>query len=88
MNSCVVCGRDISTDDYYASIRRKYCKQCAANMKRQQNSDWAREMRKQIRERNALTRQLCEAQRRENEALRAEIVRLRDQLAREESTHE
>ena len=76
-----MCGRDISTDDYFASIRQKYCKRCAAEMQRIQKANWARELRRRTRERNALTRQLCAEQARENEALRAEIVRLRDRIA-------
>lgn len=77
MDSCVVCGKDISTDDYYASIRRKYCPKCYEDMHRMQKAEWARELRRKTREKNALTRQKCAELERQNEALRAEIIRLR-----------
>ena len=77
MDSCVVCGKDISTDDFYASIRRKYCPKCYEDMHRMQKAEWARELRRRTREKNALTRQLCKEQAREIEALRSEIIRLR-----------
>ena len=79
---CVICGADISSPDYYATIRRKYCRTCAAEVKRRQKADWQREFRRKIRERNAVTRQLCETQRQTIDALNAEMIRLREQIRR------
>lgn len=80
MKRCERCGADISTPDYYAQIRRKYCKVCAADVQRQQKAEWARELRRKTREQNALTRELCKAQAAEIEALRALVVRQREQI--------
>lgn len=80
MKRCELCGADISTPDYYSQIRRKYCKTCAAEVHRQQKAEWARELRRKTRERNALTRELCKTQAEEIEALRAVVLRQREQL--------
>lgn len=80
MKRCEICGADISTPDYYAMIRRKYCKECAAERKRQQKAAWQAEWRRKNREKNALTRQLCAAQAAEIEALRELVQRQREQL--------
>ena len=77
---CEICGADISTPDYFEQIRRKYCKQCAADVRRRQKADWSREFRRKNKERNALTRELCKTQAAEIEALRAVVVRQREQL--------
>lgn len=71
---CQCCGTPISTDDYYAFIRMKYCKRCAAEVHRMQKADYARELRRKTREANALTRQLCKQQ-------EEEIRKLRELLA-------
>ena len=77
---CEICGADISTPDYFEQIRRKYCKRCAADVRRGQKAEWAREFRRKTREQNALTRELCRTQAAEIEALRAVVVRQREQL--------
>lgn len=80
MTRCNICGADINTPDYYAQIRRKYCERCAADVKRQQKAEWMREFRKKTREQNALTRELCATQAAEIKALRALVIRQREQL--------
>lgn len=82
MKRCEICGADISTPDYYATIRRKYCKACAADRKRMQKADWQREFRRKNREKNALTRELCKTQAAEIEALRQLVQQQREQLRR------
>lgn len=83
---CVICGADISTPDYYATIRRKYCRTCAADIKRRQKADWQKEYRRKNRERNAVTRKLCETQQQAIDALNAEMIRLREQVRRLEGS--
>lgn len=80
MKRCEMCGADISSPDFYSQIRRKYCETCAADVHRRQKADWARELRRKTRERNALTRELCKTQAEEIEALRAVVLRQREQL--------
>lgn len=77
MLTCVICGQDIYTPDYYGQIRRKYCPSCAAAMKREQKRAWQAEYRARQREINANARQLCELQRQQIEKMRDEIIRLR-----------
>lgn len=71
---CQRCGRSISTDDWYSFIRLKYCKQCAADVHREQKANWIRELRRKTREQNNLTKQLCTAQQEEIERLRELLV--------------
>lgn len=71
---CQRCGRSISTDDWYSYISRKYCKQCAADVHREQKAKWIRELRRKTREQNDVRKQLCTAQ-------QEEIDRLRNMLA-------
>lgn len=79
---CVICGADISTPDYYATIRRKYCHTCAADIKRRQKADWQKEYRRKNRERNAVTRKLCETQKQVIDAQNAELIRMREIIRR------
>ena len=77
---CQQCGDAIETDDYYAFIRTKYCKRCAKTVRRRQQADWARELRRKTREQNALTRQLCAAQQQEIDRLRELVIRQRERV--------
>ena len=77
---CQQCGDAIETDDYYAFIRTKYCKRCAPDVRRRQQAEWARELRRVTREQNALTRQLCEAQQQEIARLREMVTRQRERV--------
>ena len=78
--SCQRCGAAISTDDWYAFIRTKYCRRCAAEVRRIQKANWIRELRRKTREQNTLTRQLCAAQQEEIERLRELVEVQRDRV--------
>ena len=84
---CMICGVDISTPDYYAQIRKKYCEHCAAEVKRGQMRDVMKRFRKRRREMNALTRQKCAEQEQLIVALRDEIMRLREETRRLREEH-
>lgn len=76
---CAQCGRVIAYEaetDYYAYIRMKYCKPCAADVKRRQKADYARRLRAERREAHKLEREQNELLRTENELLRQAIQRL------------
>lgn len=77
---CVICGKPIATADWYAYIRLKYCKHCAAEAARRQKADYARELRRKTREQNALTRELCRNQQQEIELLRQVVQQQRERL--------
>lgn len=77
---CQRCGTSVDLDDWYAFISTKYCRRCAKDVRRQQQAEWARELRKKTREQNALTRQLCEAQQQEIERLRDLVLRQRERV--------
>jgi hypothetical protein len=49
-------------------------------MKRRQNADYAKALRRKVREQNALTRELCTNQQREIELLRDMVIRQRELL--------
>lgn len=75
---CEQCGGVIELDDWYSFIRTKYCDSCRKDVKRRQSADRMRELRKKTRERNKITRELCDEQRKEIELLRMELIRQRE----------
>lgn len=77
---CQCCGTPISTDDYYAFIRTKYCRRCAAEIHREQKAAYARELRRKTREANALTRELCKRQEEEIQKLRELLAKKREDV--------
>lgn len=77
---CTRCGVPISTDDWYSFIRTKYCRRCAAEVRREQQAAWMREFRRKNREKNALTRQLCISQQEELDRLRHLLAVQRDRV--------
>lgn len=77
---CAMCGRKMEIVDYYAYISTKYCKRCAAESKRISNANWAREFRRKRREENKLIRELCKEQSKEIEALKALVIRQRQEI--------
>lgn len=77
---CTICGADISSPDYYSQIRKKYCEHCAAEVKRQQMRDVMKRFRAHRREVNALTRRKCSDQEKLIDALRDEVLRLREEI--------
>ena len=75
---CAMCNKVLEIVDWYAFIRTKYCPACAAEMKRMQDRDRMREIRRLSRERKAQLETTCKRQREEIELLRAEIISLRE----------
>ncbi len=78
---CTVCGAEISSDDWYSFIRTKYCPACKKEVRRMQEAERLRELRRKRREANALTRELCKSQQDEIALLRAELLRSRERIA-------
>lgn len=77
---CEICGRIISVDDWYAFIKTKYCKKCAAAEKRRRNAERMRELRKKTREENAIARQLCKQQQAQIDKLLDVVQQQRERL--------
>lgn len=74
---CQQCGVMIAREqecDYYAYIRLKWCRQCAADVRRRQIAESMRKARAAARERRELEKQRTAQTSQENELLR-EIVR-------------
>ena len=78
---CAVCGAAISSDDWYAFIRMKYCEHCRQEIRRIQKAEQLRELRRKRKEINAATRELCKSQQEAIELLRAELIRSRERIA-------
>lgn len=77
---CTRCGTLILTDDWYSFIRTKYCRRCAAEVRREQKAEWMREFRRKNREKNALARQLCVSQQEEIDRLRQLLAAQRERV--------
>ncbi len=80
---CEQCGQIIAREescDYYAYIRLKYCRPCAADVHRRQNAAYMRRLRAQRREAHKLTAEQNVLLKTENELLRQAIQRLEHEL--------
>lgn len=76
---CQQCGRVIAREaecDFYAYIRLKWCKSCAADVHRRQNAEYMRRLRAQRREAHKLTEEQNTLLKQENDLLRQAIRRL------------
>jgi len=76
---CEQCGQIIAREescDYFAYIRLKYCRPCAADVHRRQNAAYMQRLRAQRREAHKLTEEQNALLKRENELLRQAIRRL------------
>lgn len=76
---CQQCGRVIAREaecDFYAYIRLKWCKSCAADVHRRQNAEYMRRLRAQRREAHKLTEEQNALLKQENDLLRQSIRRL------------
>lgn len=76
---CQQCGCVIAREsdcDYYAYIRMKWCKPCAADVHRRQKAAYMRRLRAQRREAHRLTQEQNALLKQENELLRDAIRRL------------
>lgn len=78
---CTVCGGVIESDDWYSFIRTKYCNSCKKSIRRMKEAERMRALREKRRKENKLTRELCTAQQKELELLRAELIRQRERVA-------
>lgn len=80
---CQRCGALIAQEqncDYYAYIRLKYCRPCAADVRRLQIAGYMRKARAEARERRELERQRQQLTSQENELLRQLVQRQREQI--------
>lgn len=84
---CERCGKligDAYETDYFAYIRMKYCSDCKAKVKGEQDAQRMKDLRRKTRELNKARKEQLELLREENEMLRRKIVRLREE---EDSTY-
>lgn len=79
---CARCGKRLDLPDWYAAIRTKYCKPCAADAKREQTAQSLRRLRAKARERRKLERQRADLLAGENEILRQAVRELEARLDR------
>lgn len=82
VKKCVVCGRMIAmeeTTDYYRYIRLKYCPSCAKNIHRMQNANRMSLKRHEARTRIKLCGEINTELVTENDLLRAQLIRLREE---------
>ena len=80
---CEHCGKligDAYETDFYAYIRMKYCSDCKDDVRREKNAQRMKELRRKNREVNKARKEQLELLREENQLLRANIIRLREQL--------
>ena len=77
---CQECGRGLVIDDWYSYIRTKYCPACAAAVKRRQNAERMRQLRRITRQKNSAVRELCTVQAAELAALRDLIQQQRAEI--------
>ena len=82
LKRCERCGRLLAVPDWYAAIRTKYCKACAADAKREQTAQSLRRLRAKARERRKLERQRADLLADENEILRQAVRELEARLDR------
>lgn len=85
---CCMCGKiiaDSEQSDYYAYIRLKYCRPCAAEAHRMQIAASMRKLRAEHREAHKLTEESNALLKQENALLREAIHRLEFMLS--ESKH-
>lgn len=80
---CERCGRligDAYNTDFFAYIRMKYCSECKVKVKREQDAKRMQMLRKKNREINKARNEQLVLLQEENELLRKNIIRLREQL--------
>ena len=85
---CKRCGALIAreeTCDYFAYIRLKYCRPCAADVRRMQIAESMRKARAAARERRQLEKEQQQLTCKENDLLREIVQRQREQILMLES---
>lgn len=80
---CIRCNKHISninTDDYYSFIRIKYCPECKPIVKKEQTLKCIKESRQRKKEQNRLRDIQLDLLKKENELLRLNIIKLKENL--------
>lgn len=78
---CQRCGEQLAIGNYFSAIKTKYCKRCAADVKRMQIAGYMREKRAKAAERRRLEHERAKLLADENAALREEVRNLKARLA-------
>lgn len=77
---CMRCGRKLTIENYFAGVRQKYCKECAAQAKREQTALCLRNKREKARERRTLEREQNRMLIDENALLREQVRALQSRV--------
>ena len=80
---CERCGKligDAYNTDFFAYIRMKYCSECKVNVKREQDALRMKRLRRETREINKARKEQLELLKEENEMLRLQIIRMRENM--------
>ena len=80
---CERCGKligDAYETDFFAYIRMKYCDECKIQVRREKNAQRMKELRRKTREINKAKSEQLELLREENEMLRLQIIRMRENM--------
>ena len=83
IKKCERCGKlivDAYETNYFAYIRMKYCSDCKIQVKREQDAQRMRDLRRKTREINKAQKEQLELLREENEMLRLRIIRMRENM--------
>ena len=83
IKKCERCGKligDAYETNYFAYIRMKYCSDCKIQVKREQDAQRMRDLRRKTREINKAKSEQLALLREENEMLRRRIIGMREQI--------
>ena len=83
IKKCERCGEligDAYETNYFAYIRMKYCSDCKIQVKREQDAQRMRDLRRKTREINKAKGEQMALLREENEMLRRRIIGMREQI--------
>ena len=83
IKKCERCGKligDAYETNYFAYIRMKYCSNCKIQVKREQDAQRMRDLRRKTREINKAKSEQLALLREENEMLRRRIIGMREQI--------
>lgn len=83
IKKCERCGKligDAYETNYFAYIRMKYCSDCKIQVKREQDAQRMRDLRRKTREINKAKGEQLALLREENEMLRRRIIGMREQI--------
>ena len=80
---CERCGKligDAYETDFFAYIRMKYCDECKVQVRREKNAQRMKDFRRKNREINKAKNEQLELLKEENEMLRLQIIRMRENM--------